>query len=268
MTNLATTGLQHFQDRFARALLNDDPADARVAALAAQPGFAVYRNTVMKGCIDALQANYPAVARLVGDEWFRAAAAVYVRGHLPCSPMLLDYGADFAEFLAGFEPAAELPYLPHVARLERFWSEAHCARDEPPLAPSAIAALSPDQMSQVGVRPHASARWTWFDEQPVFTIWFRNRYEPLSDSAPEIDWNGEGALIVRPYGAVDALALDQAGCAFLDACAGGQTLAAAAQAALAIDAGADLAHLMARLLEAGALAQITETQITESEESQ
>ena len=28
--------------------------------------FAVYRNTVLKGCIDALQANYPTVGQLVG----------------------------------------------------------------------------------------------------------------------------------------------------------------------------------------------------------
>ena len=43
----------------------------------------------MKGCIDALQANYPAVTRLVGEEWFRAAAAVYVRQAPPTNPMLL-----------------------------------------------------------------------------------------------------------------------------------------------------------------------------------
>jgi len=91
--------LAQFQDDFIRALRDPDRP--------APPAFAVYRNTVMKGCIDALQANYPAVARLVGEEWFRAAAAVYVREHLPRTPMLLEYGAGFADFLARFEPAAE-----------------------------------------------------------------------------------------------------------------------------------------------------------------
>ena len=43
--------------------------------------------------IDALQSNYPAVARLVGEEWFRAAAAVYVRQTIPVEPSLLRYGA-------------------------------------------------------------------------------------------------------------------------------------------------------------------------------
>jgi membrane-bound lytic murein transglycosylase B len=49
--------------------------DATVASLARRPGFAVLRNTVRKACVDALQANFPAVTRLVGDEWMRAAAA-------------------------------------------------------------------------------------------------------------------------------------------------------------------------------------------------
>ena len=60
------TALTRFQDGFAQALLAPDPAEiaglsAAIAALARQPGFAVYRNTVMKGCVDALQANYPAI---------------------------------------------------------------------------------------------------------------------------------------------------------------------------------------------------------------
>lgn len=85
--------LAQFQDDFAQALLLPDaPLSLAIAAMAAQPGFAVYRNTVMKGCIDALQANYVCVARLVGEEWFRAAAAVFVHAHPPVQPTLLHYG--------------------------------------------------------------------------------------------------------------------------------------------------------------------------------
>ncbi len=53
--------LAAFQDAFASALLADDPqaASEAVARLVRQPGFAVYRNTVMKACIDALQAELP-----------------------------------------------------------------------------------------------------------------------------------------------------------------------------------------------------------------
>jgi len=120
MSSGAPGQLRRFQDAFAYALLEPETAAGRapdIAALVHQPGFAIYRNTVIKGCIDALQSNYPAVARLVGDEWFRAAASIYARANLPTHPALVQYGEGFEGFLSGFEPAAELPYLPGVARL-------------------------------------------------------------------------------------------------------------------------------------------------------
>jgi hypothetical protein len=255
--------LARFQHDFARALLDGNaPADgsADVTALARQPGFAVYRNTVLKGCIDALQANYPAIAALVGEEWFRAAAALYARANLPLHPTLLHYGAGFAEFLAAFEPAAGLPYLSGVARLDRFWTEAHMARDEPPLAPGALGGMPSDELPCVVLRPHASARWAWFDDQPIYTLWSRNRpgdgaAAPRDDDAP-IEWRGEGALIVRPYDVVHRGCLGRAGCAFLDACAAGRTLASAGEAASAVDPAADLAALGTQLFAAGAFGPI------------
>jgi hypothetical protein len=248
--------LAEFQDAFAAALLAPGPA-AGSATFAVQPGFAVYRNTVLKGCIDALQANYPAVARLVGEEWMRAAAAVYAREGLPRHPALLDYGAGFADFLAKFAPAAELPYLADVARLDRFWTEAHAARDEPPLPASALAGLAHEALGRARLRPHASARWAWFCELPAYAIWRRNR-DSSGGATPEIDWKGEGALILRPRDAVEHLEIGAGEVAFLDACAAGRDLAGAAVAALARKAETDLVRLMQRLLEAGAFGAMEE----------
>jgi hypothetical protein len=247
-----SSALRRFQDEFARALAGAEAAfSPAIARLAAQPAFVVYRNTVMKGCIDALQANYPSVARLVGEEWFRAAAAIYAQANLPRHPTLLDYGADLADFLATFAPAAELPYLAGVARLDRFWTEAHVAPDEAPVDAAAVARLSPGELARTVLRPHASARWAWFDSEPIATIWRRNRYPDGADDG-ELEWHGEGVLIVRPEAAVAHAEIDAATCAFLDACAAGLILADAAAAALAVRAEADLARLMAALLDAGA----------------
>jgi hypothetical protein len=212
--------LAAFQDRMAQSLL--DPQ------LPAPPAFAVYRNTVMKGCIDALQANYPAVVRLVGEEWFRAAAAIYVRAHPPRVPMLAEYGEGFAAFLETFAPAAELTYLPAVATLDRFWSECHVARDEAPLK----------AIKELPLRLHAAARWAWFP-LPAFSIWSRTR-EGDADLG-DIAWRAEGALITRPHDAVRWIEIDSAACGFLDACARGRAT--------------DLPEpIMTRLLSAGAFA--------------
>ncbi|HTT09725.1 MAG TPA: DNA-binding domain-containing protein [Burkholderiaceae bacterium] len=254
-TDPAPSRLGTFQQQFAQALVAAAPpvdGDASLAELFAQPGFAVYRNTVHKGCIDALQANYPAVTRLVGEEWIRAAAAEFARLHRPASPMLLEYGAQFAAFLEGFAPAAELPYLAGVARLDRFWTEAHGARDELPLEPARVAALTQAELEFTRLRPHASARWAWFHEMPIFTLWSRNRH--AEGAHDDIEWRGEGALVVRPFDSVSPVPLGRADVVFLDACAAGGTLADAAVAALAAEAEADLAQSMARLLSAGAFA--------------
>jgi hypothetical protein len=245
--------LADYQHAFAQALLAEDPRSAspELARLVAQPGFAVYRNTVLKGCIDALQANFPAVARLVGDEWFRAAAAVYARREPPTAPTLLNYGKTFADFLAQFEPAAELPYLADVARVDRLWSEAHVAADDDTLNPAALAPLAPEDMRRLSLRPHATARWAWCDEHPIYTLWSRNRDCGAAFDA-EIDWRGEGVLLTRPHGAVKHQALTSDGAAFLSACADGLSIERAVAAALQANPAADLAALINQFLQAGA----------------
>jgi hypothetical protein len=248
--------LREFQNAFARALLDDGTDSASIASLTAQPGFAVYRNTVMKGCIDALAANYPAVVRLVGEEWFRAAAAVFVKAHPPPRPMLVDYGSDFAAFLSAFAPAAELTYLADVARVDRFWTEAHTACDETPLDAGALANLTPDALERTVLRPHASARWRWFADQPIFSLWRCNRDEGNVEGLSTLVWRGEGALLVRPHSVVETIELSRGGCAFLDACAAGAALSEAGLAALDVEQDIGLAALMAQLLRAGAFTEM------------
>jgi hypothetical protein len=250
-----TTALSRFQDSFTHALLAPEPDNtSEIAALTRQPGFLVYRNTVMKGCIDALQANYPSVARLVGGDWFRAAAAIYVRAHLPDDACMLYYGAEFAAFLERFEPAAALSYLPGVAWLDRLWTEAHAAADQPVLDPATIAGFAPEQLAGIVLHPHPAARWRWFSEQPVYTIWRRNR--EMLDDGSDIEWHGEGALLARPHGEVVWTALTASGRVFLDACRAGRPLADAATMALNVDPDTDLAQLFATLLDAGAFSRI------------
>jgi Putative DNA-binding domain len=253
---MTVAALTQWQDAFAQALVADDPrADAPAAFvhLVEQPGFAVYRNTALTGCIDALQANFPAVERLVGEPWFRAAAAIYARSHLPRDPALLTYGEDFADFLESFEPASELGYLPDVARVDRLWSEAHVAADDAVLDASALGELDASDMDRLGLRPHAAARWTWFDGHPIHTVWSRNRHDSANHAAP-IEWIGEGVLLTRPYGAVIDHAIGRAGIALLAACADGRSIADGVAAALEADAETDISELIGLTLRAGAFA--------------
>jgi len=111
-----------FQDFFARALL--DPVHAVPAAIRgaarrrADRRFAVHRNNVVVGLINALAERFPVVSRLVGDEFFRAMARLYATMRPPASPLMMLYGETFPEFIDAFAPAAALPYLGDIARLE------------------------------------------------------------------------------------------------------------------------------------------------------
>lgn len=251
--NTAASSLGEFQQAFAAALFADGDQDASpIASLLQQPAFAIYRNTVRKACIDALEANYPAVARLVGSEWFRAAAAVHVAVTPPRDARLMHYGAGFADFLAGFEPAASLTYLPDVARLDRFWTEAHIAADAEELDGGSLASLPPEQLGARVLTPHPAARWAWFDEAPIHTIWRSNR--EADGDMTDIAWHGEGSLLTRPQDSVCWCELGRADIAFLDACAAGQALGDAAATALSVQADIDLSQMLAKLLRAGAFA--------------
>lgn len=246
--------LSAFQDGFSAALLGQAMHAPWLTALEAQPGFAVYRNTVLKGCIDALQASYPTVCQLVGTDWFRAAAAIYARAQPPRDGLLVNYGEGFAAFLARFEPAADLPYLSAVARLDCCWTECHLAADATAVDRDWLAQQSPDTLALVQLRPHPAARWAWCDAHPAYALW-QNHREGLAmpTSLDTLEWAGDGALLTRPQAQVTWRSLSRSGVAFLDACARGLTLEAAATQALETDPTADFAALMGCLLDAGAL---------------
>jgi Putative DNA-binding domain len=244
-----TTSLGHFQDAFVDALYNADAHQPSVASLVAQLGFSVYRNTVVKGSVDALHANFPAVERLVGTEWFRAAATRYVHQSPPTDSRLLHYGADFPAFLDAFEHAQQLPYLGDVARIDLAWTAVHTAADEPGFDVASMAGLAPEALGQMVFPLRAAVRWLWFPRQPAYTIWRCNR--EATDMPAELDWSGEGVLLTRPTGGVIWQSISAGGCVFLDACAASQTLDEAAQAALDAEPSLDFMQLLGSLITAG-----------------
>ena len=248
-----------FQEALAQALLAPgEAATGPVRELVAQPGFAIYRNTVLKGCVDALEANFPTVARLVGSEWFRCAAAAYVRAHPPVDALLLAYGDEgFAAFVQAVPTAADLPYLAGVAHLDSLWRACHAAADAPVLPADALAGLAPEDLARHTLRPHPATRWAWFDGQPVASIWSRERLEPAGED-PGLPWAGEGLLLTRTDGAVRWQPLPLAGCRFLDACDRGLPLGEAAEHALSPDPRAELGAVIRQLLRSGAFTSLSQ----------
>lgn len=244
--------LGDFQDAFMAALHDMTQLGRLGDAAVLGDGFAVYRNTIFKGASDALAANFPTVARLVGDAWFADCARAFAAQQLPQRAPLFDYGAQFAAFLDAFAPAAALPYLGDVARIDRWWIESHVAADAPPLAADALAGLSGEALFAQWLTPHPSLRLGWL-ATPAATIWCANRPPAPPRAIPDLDWVAEGVLLVRRDGAVTVQPVDAAMHAFVAGCRA-QPLGAAAVAALTIDAGFDVGGQLAALLGMGAFA--------------
>lgn len=250
--------LREHQRQFAAALL--DPSRPVPAGLVGPDGqhskkrFDVYRNNVVTGLVEALKAAFPAVCRIVGDEFFMAMARIYAALEPPRSPVMLDYGATFADFIARFEPANCVPYLADVARLERAWTEAYHAAEAPPADPAQLAGVASRTLAQLSLTLHPTLRVTR-SPYPVVRIWQMNveRIVPASIDLGHDGENSENALVIRPTADVEVRCLPAGAASFIQRLAAGDPVADAATRAFEADPAFDLSGALHDLFAVGAI---------------
>jgi hypothetical protein len=244
------------QGEFARSLLNADlaPPAALLTPAGAYPErrFGVYRNNVVAGLVRALESRFPVVARLVGQEFFRAMAQLYVTEDPPRSPILFRYGSSFPVFIESFAPAAGIPYLADVARLELLRGRAYHAADAPPLSPDVFATLDADELGTTGLRFRPSVEFL-SSRYPVVSIWRTHQ----GGGDPRVSsFEPEAALVVRPVMDVEVHLLPRGGYPFLTALAQGASFSRAAAVATAEVPGFHAVKNLAVLIEAGAVSKL------------
>ena len=151
--------LHEIQNAFRAAVFNQDTRVARHVisdGIDAIERLQIYRNTAFGVLTEALRLTYPAVDRLVGRQFFDAAAAAFIARQPPTDAYLTQYGGAFADFLASFPNAAGLAYLPDVARFEWALNLAANAADAPPLSAATLALVEPADHWRVCFLPHPS----------------------------------------------------------------------------------------------------------------
>ena len=237
-----------FQAAFAEALRDPGAALPRgvISHNSEEPKkrFAVYRNNVMVSLIDALEARFPASCKIVGDEFFKAAAKVFASEQPPRSPMMTLYGDEFPAFLAEFPPARDVPYLADVARLEAARTRAYHAADARPLEPAVLSSIAQETLADLRFALHPSLEIVASD-YPILTIWAMN--SGIMEPAPVSDWRGEDVLVSRPETDVEVRRLPPGARVFLQCLASGKPLGSAAASALAANEGFGLAVNLAAL---------------------
>ncbi|MCB8836201.1 DUF2063 domain-containing protein [Aurantimonas sp. VKM B-3413] len=188
--------------------------------------FAVYRNNVHVGLVGALEKRFPVTRRLVGDEFFRGMARVFVVDCKPETPVLIDYGEGFPDFVAAFPPAASLPYLADVARLESALSQSYHAADAIPLSLDDLARVPPEELADQVLHLHPATRLV-SSGFPVGTIWSNHQPDPVR---PVEIWRGETVVLTRPLAEVKLTVIPVEDEAFVCSVFAGKTLEAAAAA--------------------------------------
>jgi hypothetical protein len=208
------------------------------------PGPDEHRNNVFVSLTEALGTRFPVCHALVGDEFFRALARMFIELSPPRSPVLMSYGDDFGDFIETFPPARPVPYLADVARLEAALTRAYHAADASPLTVDELAS-APCHWEQIRVDLHPSVRII-MSPYPIVSIW--EAHVRLGDH-PVIDSSmAEDALVARPDLDVEVHRLPPGAAAFLSALRRGATLRAAADQAVGSNPRFDLVTTLSGIL--------------------
>lgn len=209
--------------------------------------FGVYRNNVTVSLIEALADTFPVVQQLVGQAFFHAMAGEFVRRSPPVSPVLAWYGDTFADFVAAFPPAAGVPYLADVARLEYARVLAFHAADADPVPVAEIAAWlnDPEALPTLRLQLHPSLQVI---DSPFAIVSLWGAHQGLGDLATVDPVQAECALVLRHGLSIEVMGIPAADGRFLAALQAGAALGAAVQQAAAGDIPFDPAPVLGLLI--------------------
>lgn len=263
--------LLDLQRRFRTALLCDGvapPAEIIGETVAVAARFDVYRNNVIGNLTRALRLGYPAIERLVGADFFAGAARHFIVAAPPETADLNQYGAGFADFLAAFEPAAGVPYLADIARLEWAVNRALHAPPAPILTVDALRELPPECQAELCFAPHPSLSLLR-PHYPARAIW-QAVLSPDDDTRSarfagiDLTRGDEALAVLHGSAGLDVVVLSDAGLAFAQALANESPLSDAIERIAAEDAARLLADFLTRGFFTGALSRAPRTAITQS----
>ena len=209
---------------------------------AAGKRFDVYRNNVAVSLTEALVTAFPTIYSLVGDQFFRAMAGVYLRQHPPSSPLMMFYGDEMPTFLEAFEPAKGLPYLPDAARVDLALRHAYHAADAAPIAAEALQ-IAPEELmaSRVELAPAVQVIASAY---PIHGIWSLARGGAKPPAA------AQDVLISRPAFDPEIDLLPPNGAAFLAALMNNATIEEALDIS-SLDPASGFGPLLALALQRG-----------------
>ncbi|MDP1963021.1 MAG: DNA-binding domain-containing protein [Reyranella sp.] len=250
--------LRDLQAAFAAHVAGGDRADLAAAVIAdsisAEARLRVYRHHVAYSLGAALAATFPTVQALVGEDFFRTMAGRFVARELPAQPVLSEYGAGFADFVADYAPASGLPYLGDVARLDWALSVAFHSPMDRRLSAADLAAIAVEQLPSLQVVLSTGATLI-SSRYPIDRIWNASQAGASADPVDLASGRADLLVLRRPDDAA-FIVLGMGEAAFVAALIEGNSLEAAVGRALGADASFELSRGFGRLLGLEAFAAL------------
>lgn len=218
---------------------------------ATDTGMEIYRNNYRGNLQNALQDVYPVIEKLVGRDFFRLLARLYIAQHPSRSGNLNHYGKEMTDFLAAFEPARQLVYLPDVARLEWACHCAYFAEGAKVLDLMALAQIPESRYGELILHIHPACHLVC-STYPIADIWHANHTAAGRDI--DLASGASNSLVSRVSDAVTVSALSPAEAAWFFRVQKGIPLGKATAETIAQHAGFDLQTLLLNLMAKNVLA--------------
>lgn len=249
--------LRDLQRAFVHGALSDS-ASASLCAQILEDGIAparrlaIYRNNAVEGFLKTLQATFPAIVRLSGEDWFRQVGRRYMRRYPSRSGNIHYVGEQFATFLDTELAGSHYEYFADVARLEWAYQEVLVAADHPSFDLSALALVPPTDYGALTFSAHPAMRLV-HSQFPVLAIWRANQPDAVSDEPIALDQGSSSVLVIRRADHVELRELPPATFALLAALVRGESLEQAAERALEVDPAVALDAALGQVVSLGAL---------------
>lgn len=225
-------------------------------AYTADTAIEVYRNNYFGNLIDALAGAYPVVEQLVGRDFFRMMARRYIERQGSHSGNLHHYGEAMPGFIAAFEPARELVYLPDVASLEWAYHCAYFADDVSLLDVTTLTQVSPEQYEGLVLHLHPACRLV-NSRYPVAAIWRAHQPGAPEEFHIDLDSGRCSALVSRKEDVVQVDELLPVNSTWLQYILAGVPLGTATEATLEHHADFDLQAMLLQLTRQGLLTRFS-----------
>lgn len=164
----------------------------------------IYRNNVFGNFESVLSSIYPAIKRLVGEDYFEKLVLDFCKKYPSRSGNLDNFGKEFPQFLKQIRKQHKLPYLPDTARLELLFHQSYFCKNSKNFDIKKFQKIPSENFFNLTFKLHPSC-FLITSKFPIFSIWHSNvnKKKPKKISLQE----SESAAISKALGQVEIIKL-------------------------------------------------------------